>query len=477
LALAAALAVGSAAQAASLITSVQLTAEARGSIPPRPNPWSICGGEVLHVEVATQHPNGPGNSVAVAIDGTVGAEKFLQFFGDPGPRRITVTAETEQGDLETLTQEVLVDSCTVNDLPVVRGRVNPYNQGFVDFRVSGGNFGPDFLAHHWDFGDGATTGTRETYVSHDYSDVLDGSAPYHSLIVQVSGQPIVGGVPTTGSLVRRYALTMMDSYWFSKRKGILQPPATTSVTMESRGTQLVGSYSLRNLEAEAIVFQYAELEELGCERGTRSQRRQMLPSEVIFQGGYGFDPEDPDFQGDPGIQAAMELKESISWLPEDAWVVPPIVDPDNPKGIAKKATGKLSGQSARAASTVGKPVFPPIPPPPGAESGFVVVPAGHTHEGYMTLDAANLDSKTCGVAFHLVGETLGGLRAYASLYYETQENPSSVSPLKDKPLVSFLKKLLDRGLVSDPTIISHEDLYRLEQEGKIRRTPAGWEVI
>lgn len=469
------------ADAASLISGVQLTAEARGSIPARPSPWSICAGEVLHVEVAAQHPLGPGHPVAVSIDGTVGDETFLQYFGDPGPRKILVTAATEQGDVENVVKEVLVDSCTVNDLPQVRGRVNPYRPGFVDFTVSGGNFGPDFTAYHWAFGDGETGATTERYVSHDYRAVLDGTAPYHSVTVQVSNQPFTGNTPAPGALVRRYALSLMDSYWFSKQKGILQPPASTGVVLESRGTQLVGSYRIQNLEQEPLIFQYAEVEELECEPNVPSRRRQVLPSDVIFQGGYGVELDDPDLQGDPGFQAAMDLKESIAWLPEDAWVVPPVIDPDKPKGVKGKSTAPLSApltvQAARASNPVATPTFPSIPHPPGAESGFVVVPAGHVHEGFLTLEASKIDSGICNVAYHLLGETASGLRAYASLYFEVRANPALTGEVKDKTLAQFLETVLDRGWISDPTFISHEDLYRLEQEGKIRRTPAGWEVI
>lgn len=467
--------------AASLITGVQMTVEAYGRTPARPAPRFVCVGEVLHVNVTAQHPRGSGFPVAIAIDGVVGSRRFLQFFGDPGPRRITVTAQTEEGDLETLSQEILVDSCTVNAPPLVHSRVNPYHPGFVDFTVSGTfGVGPDFRGYYWDFGDGSTAATMESYLSHDYRGSLDGAAPYHSLIVQVSNQPIVGGVPASGSLVRRYALTMMDSYWFSKRKGILQPPATTNVTMERRGDHLVGSYSIRNLEAEPVVFQYAEIEELPCEPGERSRRRQVLPSDVIFQGGYGVDLKDPDLQGDPSFQAAMDLKASISWLPEDAWVVPPVVEPKAPEKLAGKtaaAVGRKAARASAASAAVANPVFPPIPGPPGPESGFVVVPAQHTHQGFLTVRADSMDSKTCNVAYHLLGETLSGQRTYASLYFEVRENPALVSQVKDKDLSIFLKALLDRGLVPDLSFISHEDLYRLEKEGKIRRTPTGWEVI
>ena len=77
-------------------------------------------------------------AVTCDIDGAIGSRRFLQFFGDPGPRRIAVIAQTEEGDLETLTQEIRVDSCTVDTPPLVHGRANPYHPGFVDFTVSGG---------------------------------------------------------------------------------------------------------------------------------------------------------------------------------------------------------------------------------------------------------------------------------------------------------------------------------------------------
>jgi hypothetical protein len=40
----------------------------------------------------------------------------------------------------------------------------------------------------------------------------------------------------------------------------------------------------------------------------------------------------------------------------------------------------------------------------------------------------------------------------------------------------FLAELIRHKLVADPRVITDEDLYRLEQQGRIHRTVKGWEV-
>ncbi|MCB1036584.1 MAG: PKD domain-containing protein [Acidobacteria bacterium] len=476
--LAGALTAATCAHAAGLVTSVQLTAEARGGLPAKPNPSSICLGEVLEVVVSAQHPVDPAVRVSVAVNGLPGERRFLQFFGEPGPRRIHIAAQSEDGLVDGASQVLDVGPCEVTEIPRVFSRQNPYRPGRVDFHLDHlEGLGPDFTGFYWDFGDGEGTYSDQAYVTHDYRQSLDGTSPYRTFLVQLATQPFVNGQAPAGSLVRRATASAGDSYFFAKERGFLLPPVDHEPVLEHRGDQLVGFYSLRNLENEHIIFQHVTQETFACDPARSGRRDTRLPADVIFQGGV--DLEDPDFVESPSYQLSLQIRDDLYWLPEDTQVIPPAYDPDHPPawwGGKSTGGGNLSQVHARGTSVTG-PVFPPIPPPTGSGSGYVVLPGGHTHEGFLTLQASDFDPSECNVAFHLVGETTKGQRVYASLYYELRENPSLSGAVKDKFPAQFLSVLLDRGWIPDPTEIKDEDLYRLEQEGKIRRTPAGWEVI
>ena len=477
--LAGALGAAGGAQGAGLTLQAQLTAEARGRVPARPNPTSICLGEVVEVVASAQHPTDPAARVSVAINGLPGERRFLQFFGEAGDRRIHLAAQSEDGLSGTRTEVLLVGPCEVTDVPRIQSRQNPYHPSRMDFRLDDfASLGPDLVGYHWHFGDGESSFSEGTYVSHDYGGQMDGGAPYKTFLVQLATQPFVNGQAPAGSLVRRFTATVGDSYFFSKQRGLLLPPVVHEPVLERRGDQLVGFYSLRNLEGEHLIFQHLTRELLACDPAAGSRRDPMLPADVIFQGGVDLD--DPDFVGSPSYQLALRIKDSLPWLPEDTQVIPPAYDPDHPPAyVGDGSSGSAGGPDRIAGSGTAAtgPVFPPIPPPPGPDSGFVVLPAGHTHEGFVTLEAAEYDPSFCNVAFHLVGETTKGQRAYASLYYELRDNPFLSGEVRDRGFALFLSRVLKAGWVPDPTEITDEDLYRLEQEGKIRRTPAGWEVI
>ncbi len=478
----AAFAAGPAAHAASLITGVTLTAEARPGVPARPNPASLCRGEVLEVVVSTTHPTIAGGFVGVAIDGYPGPRRFLQWGGDPGDRLVTIAASTADGIVESLSLPIRIDACELSQVPRLTSRGNPYRPYEADFVVANAAaLGPDFNGYHWHFGDGDTAFSAESFVSHDYSRSMLGTTPYRTFLVQLATQPFVNGVAPANSLVRRTTVTVGDPYFFSKQKGILQPPVVHDSVLERRGEQLVGAFSIRNLERDHLVFQYAELEQLPCDTTADSSRSQVLPSDVLFQG--GLDLLDPEVANDPAVAAAEDVRNSIAWLPGDAVVVPPTWDPDQSASwLGGKSSGAggdeggLEREQAAGKGQVGVPTFPPIPPPSGPDSGFLVLPAESTHSGHLTLAARDFDPAVCAIAYHLLGESLGGQRVYASLYYEVQPNPATSGKLKDPALATFLYKLIQLGLVADSTHITHEDLYRLERTGKVRRTAAGWEV-
>ncbi|MEM9293819.1 MAG: hypothetical protein AAGD01_19230 [Acidobacteriota bacterium] len=493
--------------APALIQSVQLVAQPYGQLGPRVVQQPLCAGEVVEVTVNTQHPTQPGAFVGVSIDGYLGSVRYVELAGDPGPRRITILAGVPGGPQETRTEVVEVDSCSTDALPTIDDRINPYHRDTVDLRTTVfGTYAGDFNHYFWNFGDGEEAVTTEAAVSHFYGDSMPGTTPYQSFVVTLSNLPFVNGQPASGALYRRHTVTLMDDYYFSKQKGILQPPATTSGVMENRGSQLTGSYRIRNVEAEPIVYRHAIRELMSCDLAAGSRRDQVLPTEILFQGGYGRDLDDPELQTDPRFIAAMALRKSLPSVPEDALVVPPhasTYDPDQ-QGASGKSLSQLGlresgsrGTGTRAAnspagsapanSTMGaakkgsKTVvapLPPIPPPPsGPTSGVLVLPANHVHAGLLNVPLADLDPTDCVVAYHLRGETPSGGQVYTSLYFEARPNPALENLVKDKTTLIFLEELLSRGLVPDPHHITDEDIDRLQQEGKVRRTPAGWEVL
>ena len=98
-------------------------------------------------------------------------------------------------------------------------------------------------------------------------------------------------------------------------------------------------------------------------------------------------------------------------------------------------------------------------------------------KGRLTFQQSRFPSDVCGVTFRLSGRTGQGLRAYASLHFQVRPNPTLTRSVKDPRMRGFLADLVKRGLAPPSRIVSHEDLYRLEREGRISRTSTGWEVL
>lgn len=83
------------------------------------------------------------------------------------------------------------------------------------------------------------------------------------------------------------------------------------------------------------------------------------------------------------------------------------------------------------------------------------------------LAASDLTDEVCGVAYHLIGNTTSGIKAYVSLYFEVQPNPQMVNVVTDQAMIDLMNSIFEQGLVDDPDQITDEDLDRLVLEGKI----------
>jgi hypothetical protein len=105
----------------------------------------------------------------------------------------------------------------------------------------------------------------------------------------------------------------------------------------------------------------------------------------------------------------------------------------------------------------------------------VSIPSKQTHSGFLRV--LSVPDDVCGIAYHLIGETPAGADVFASLYYEVRSNPFLTTQVTDPRMRAFLRQLGDRRLVEDPDTVDQETLYRLKQEGKIRETSSGWEIV
>lgn len=431
----------------------------------------VCREEVFSVKVAARHPSGAG-WVSVTVDGYPGDHRYLQFRGEPGMRRVNVSASTEDGQIETRTLEIPVLDCTVEGEPRVRSRFNPYRPYTVDFVIENADAVEPWFknGYHWNFGDGSVAVTPYPYISHSYLERLDGSVPYQSFTVTVSNEP---GQFGPAEVDRSYSVTLQNNYYHAKKRGIVQP-ITISSRLERRGGHLVGTYRLRNLEGVPIIFQSATIEDRFCDPNRSANASPVLPSQVIYQGGRSAAAAIAAGKSSPDLVEAEKIRLSLPGLPADAVVFPPRLNPEDPSPLDLEALDAYFPQGEPPAQGPGSVPVVTVPPPPGA-SGAVVLPAKHDHTGFLTLDATRFSEGICGVGYHLKGVTADGLPVYASFYFAVQDGPKQ--RLTDPRMKTFLKEVFRRGLVPSRSKITQEDLYRLEQEGRIRRTVNGWEVL
>ncbi|HEV8631010.1 MAG TPA: hypothetical protein VGV61_11890 [Thermoanaerobaculia bacterium] len=443
----------------------------------------VCRGEVFRVAVETQPPVS-GQWVSVAIDGYSGDHRYLQLFGDPSTRLIQVVA-TSGDQSQSKTVKVPVRDCAIEPAILVRSRFNPYHPYTVDFTLdNAAELKETFSGYRWRFDDGAIATTHEPYVSHSYFDRVDGAVPYQTFAVEVTGEARATGFAAGRRVARHYAVTLPNNYYHAKRQGNLQPPAITSGAMESRGLRLVGSYRIRNLEKEPLVFRRALVENLSCDVQAPASPAATTPASVLFQGGKALATTIPVTRLSTSLRATVELRRSLPGLPADAIVVPPripggtgptrrdlgLLDASSGHGAALPLGG-AGGLGAPVPSTGGTGGSGPATP----LSGVVVIPAETTHQGFLTLDVTQIPPGVCNVGYHLIGTSQSGRPAYASLYFEVRDNPALRRHVSDAATRTFLLDLNRRGLVRGATV-TQEDLYHLERRGKIRRTSRGWEI-
>ena len=88
-----------------------------------------------------------------------------------------------------------------------------------------------------------------------------------------------------------------------------------------------------------------------------------------------------------------------------------------------------------------------------------------------TISADQIGDDYCTLEIMLSGQTESDQPVYANVYFDLQPNPLMLKPVKNTAMLQLLNLIVDKSWVDDPFNISEEDLYRLEQEGKITYPP------
>jgi hypothetical protein len=238
---------------------------------------SVCPGEDIELRVATEHPEGQPNTVDVQINGVTASRRFLEFNG-VGLRRITIVATTADGYVDHQTLTVNVSACNGSGQssisPTVFAAANPFHDDTVDLVVRNSadlaRVAPRYI---WDFGDGQTAETVVPYVAHSYRDSLSPdevrSTFQASVIVRESGRPDLGS---------RKTITLWNPYVLSKERGIIQPHVDTDGALALVGGNVVGEYSIENIENDPLSFASRQIEFQQCDPNNDPK---LLPSEAI----------------------------------------------------------------------------------------------------------------------------------------------------------------------------------------------------
>lgn len=109
--------------------------------------------------------------------------------------------------------------------------------------------------------------------------------------------------------------------------------------------------------------------------------------------------------------------------------------------------------------------------------GLITIEAEGIQPGRLTIPANEIPKDVCVIGYSLLGKTPSGLKVYGNFWIEVRRNPLKMETESNTKKLKVLKYLLDHNLVSNPDLITTENLYYLEQQGVIKNTPDGWEVV
>jgi len=430
-----------------LIQGVEINRQAFPGSSPALTERQVCSGEVVEVKVTPLVPI----LTEVSVNGYPGEIQYLSMTGLPTKLPISVSASVPLlGQVGFRTEEVEILDCTRFDVPKIRSQASLYQPFGVDFTITNVDELSGWQLFYWNFGDGQSAVTDVPTVSHSYEEATNGEQAHESFVVTLSNLPLSDG----SAMVRRHTVTIEDYTRIARKKGIVTPRAWETAPFEKLGDRFLGQFRLRNMESEPLLLTHAVEQHMPCE-GTPAEPPRAIPAaEILFQSGYDLE-EAVDPQSREGIYMnnALAYGSFVQGLPADALVAEP---------------------SAEAFSMLQQsdPILLPELEP-GIE-GSVLIPATTVHNSAFVREASDFAEDTCVVAYHFKGTTPSERPVVMSLYYEIRPDPATMSTVVDEQLISFLTDLVEIGAVEDPTRITTQDLFRLQQSGLIVQTGEGW---
>ncbi|MBI4584966.1 MAG: DNRLRE domain-containing protein [Planctomycetes bacterium] len=224
---------------------------------------SVCPGENIHVTVLAAHPDGPGRPVEVSINGVSGNDQQVQFRGRPGPRRLFVVAGTGEGHLDTREVVVNMTSCGGQDrFPILHVQPNLFRPRVVEFVVSNASELVQGAARFvWEFDDGQIAETSVPAASHRYDlRNIRRDELYTTFQAKVTVKP--AGAP---EMLAQKTVALVNLYAWNKRRGFIRPPVEWEENLKPFGQNLIGDYTLTNLEDEPVTFTSRRLEARPCD--------------------------------------------------------------------------------------------------------------------------------------------------------------------------------------------------------------------
>ena len=433
-----------------LIERVEITRMPYPTAASPPVAGQICSGDVVRVKVTPKL----GPITQIDIDGYPGDTRYLQFNGRIETLDIVVTASVLGRGQDVVREEIEIGDCVTPDVPTLRVQPSLYVPFAVDFVVVNHAALAGWQEFHWDFGDGESEVTHVPYVQHSYEAATDGQQAHESFEVTLAN----GDESIPGRLVRKHRVSILDYTRIALEKGIVQPRAWATAPLLEADGKWVAEFRIRNTRGEPFVLTHATESQQPCADQASPILTPMSVADILFPSGYddyldlqGSD-EDAVYYADASLYAS-----ALESVPAGGFVVRP----------SDEVLAEMAGLTTSI----------PLPAVDPSIVGSLVIPHRTVHSGSFVLEAADYGEDICVLGYHFRGVSGSGLPVEAELYYQLRPDPSETQTVTDAAMLTFLGEVVDRGWVSDPSQITTQDLFRLQQSGLIRQTGSGWEIV
>jgi hypothetical protein len=235
----------------------------------------VCPGEDVVVEARRE------GARQIWIDGVPGARRVLEFAGEPGLRRILITARTAAGIYEYRVRTVVLRDCPPTaQQPLLIVTPSVFRPHELEFLVEDAGAPQTTGAdHHWSFGDGTTASTRVPFVTHSYAERM----PVDQESVTFEAEVTIARQDGTHQTTQK-TVSLWNHYAFNRLRGTLQVPAEVAQPrLTANAGQWTGEALLRNLENAPVALGSLEAELQPCDAEADPQPLPPLAIAVELQ--------------------------------------------------------------------------------------------------------------------------------------------------------------------------------------------------